>query len=166
MVEARLAKSAAAPAKEETEKPRAPEVILEKPVAVRRSSSNAAPKVEEAEAPQISLANASMLPNLAHPTPASVAAPVSQVTSAKLIRRVEPFYPQAARRMQASGEVFLSANIDKNGKVGEVRWLRGNPVFRDASIVAIKQWQYNPATLNGQPVESTMDITLKYSRPH
>jgi TonB family protein len=165
IVEAKLGKSAAAPAKVEADTPRAPEVVLEKPLAVRRPRSTAAPQVEEAEAPQIALANPAMLPNLAHPAPAAVAAPVSQVTPAKLVRRVEPVYPEWARRMQASGEVLLTAAIGKDGKVGDVRWLRGNPVFRDSSVNAIKQWKYNPATLNGQAVESVVDITLKYTRP-
>ena len=51
---------------------------------------------------------------------------------------------------------------DKDGKVTNPRFVSGAPVFRDAAFDAVKQWQYKPAVLNGQPVEQEQEITLNF----
>ena len=38
----------------------------------------------------------------------------------------------------------------------------GSNVFRDAAIDAVKKWRYSPATLDGQPVEATAQVVLKF----
>jgi protein TonB len=90
---------------------------------------------------------------------------VSRVLAAQLLSRVEPVYPDAARRLRVSGKVVVKATITRNGTVGNVRWVSGNDLFRDATVTAVKQWRYKPATLNGQPVESDLEIVLQFNRP-
>jgi protein TonB len=83
---------------------------------------------------------------------------------AQLTHRVEPLYPDAARRLQISGKVVLKATITKTGTVGEVKWVSGSDLFRDAAITAVKQWHFKPATLNGEPTESDLEIVLQFKR--
>lgn len=82
---------------------------------------------------------------------------------AQLIQRVEPIYPAKARRLSISGSVTLKATITNTGTVADVLWVKGNDVFRDSAITAVKQWHYEPATLNGQAVQSEAEIVLLFA---
>lgn len=163
----------AAPAPPPSEPPaRSPEVRKEPQAVVEATGPVRVPKApaarsqaSEPAAPQLALATPAALPNLANPAPAAVAAPTSRLLPAQLMHRVAPAYPELARRMQASGNVVLSATITRDGKVGDVRWVKGNALFRDSSVNAVKQWRYKPATLNGEAVESDLEIVLQFKPP-
>ncbi|HYX70258.1 MAG TPA: TonB family protein, partial [Terriglobales bacterium] len=59
--------------------------------------------------------------------------------------------------------VRLSAKVSPQGRVTEVNWVSGNALFRDSAMTAVRQWRYKPASLDGQPVESTVEIVLKFA---
>jgi protein TonB len=82
---------------------------------------------------------------------------------AQLIRRVEPLYPEEARRLNISGSVTVKATITNSGTVSNVLWVKGNDVFRHSAVTAVRQWRYEPAILNGQPVESEVEIVLLFA---
>ncbi|MDP9267629.1 MAG: energy transducer TonB [Acidobacteriota bacterium] len=67
--------------------------------------------------------------------------------------------------MRAEGAVQLEATIGTDGAVKSVRALSGHALLREAASSAVKQWRYKPATLNGQPVEATVLVTVKFSAP-
>jgi len=85
-----------------------------------------------------------------------------QLTSAKVISRVDPEYPKLARQAGASGTVELEATISADGKVKNPRVIRGNTMLQKAAIDAVLQWRYQPALLNGKPVESPVEIKLNF----
>jgi len=62
--------------------------------------------------------------------------------SRKLIKRVEPVYPELARKMNMTGTVKVEITIAADGSVTEVRILGGNPVLAAAVEDAVKQWKY------------------------
>ena len=96
-------------------------------------------------------------------TPANAAAKVGgQLTAAKPIVRVDPEYPKLARQAGASGTVELEATISVDGKVKNPRVIRGNTMLQKAAIDAVLQWKYQPAMLNGKPVESPVEIKLNF----
>ena len=64
--------------------------------------------------------------------------------------------------MNISGKVVLKATITKTGSVGNLEWVSGNEMFRPGALAAVKQWRYKPATLNGQSVESELQIVLQF----
>ncbi len=86
-----------------------------------------------------------------------------EMVPAQLVQRVEPLYPEMARRLGISGKVTVKATITKTGAVKNVLWVSGNHLFRGSAITAVKQWRYKPATLNGQPVESDEEIILVFA---
>ncbi len=86
--------------------------------------------------------------------------PGGNVQEAKLIFRVDPVYPELARRAHVSGSVILEAVIDEEGSVTEVRILSGHPLLNDAAIQAVKQWKYSPTVLNGEPVPVLATVTV------
>jgi TonB family protein len=107
------------------------------------------------------------VPTAQVPEPAAAPAPQPEqaqgMVPALLVERVEPLYPETARRLGISGKVAVKATITKTGTVRNVLWVSGNDLFRDSAITAVKQWRYKPATSNGQPVESDDEIILFFA---
>ncbi len=84
----------------------------------------------------------------------------------KLMKRVEPTYPDTAKARGIQGEVLLSAHVGTDGRVKTVRVLRGNPFLGSAATEAVKQWRYQPMKLNGNPVEMDTNITVQFKLPN
>ena len=60
----------------------------------------------------------------------------------KLIKKVDPVYPELARKMNLTGTVKVEISIGADGTVNEVRTLGGNPVLVGPVEAAVKQWKY------------------------
>jgi TonB family protein len=60
----------------------------------------------------------------------------------KLIRRVEPNYPETLKRLGIGGTVRLQVTISAKGNVENVELLGGNPILGESAINAVKQWVY------------------------
>jgi protein TonB len=96
------------------------------------------------------------------PTPQRVR--VSQgVTAGLLVHKVTPQYPPLAKQARIQGSVVLHAVIGKDGKVQNLQLVSGHPMLTQSAIQAVKQWQYKPYYLNGQPVEVDTNITVNFS---
>ena len=63
-----------------------------------------------------------------------------------------PAYPQEARAAGKTGMVILKVIILANGKVADIKVMRGEEPFVSAAIAAVKRWQYEPARYKGQPI--------------
>lgn len=86
------------------------------------------------------------------------AAPPPRVTAPVLLHRVEPYYPQAARRARREGWVEVAFTVLPDGRVDAVRVLQAEPgsVFDLAATTAVRRWVFKPATRNSQPI--AMDL--------
>jgi len=82
------------------------------------------------------------------------------VAAAKLVHRVQAMYPPLARQARISGTVRLDAIIGRDGTVKQLTVLSGHPLLVPAALDAVRQWEYQPTTLNGEPVavETTIDV--------
>src|ERR1700722_119649 len=58
----------------------------------------------------------------------------------KLIRRVEPKYPETLKQLGIGGTVHLRVTISAKGNVENVELLGGNPILAESAINAVKQW--------------------------
>ena len=106
------------------------------------------------------------------PLPANLpspAAPVERtlpvggdVQPARLIRAVLPAYPQLAKSNRVAGDVTLDALIDASGNVRDVSVISGPVFLREAAKLALKQWKYEPARLDGQPTAMHLTVTVKF----
>ena len=86
------------------------------------------------------------------------------VQESKLVRRVEPVYPEQALREGIQGTVRLTIVINEEGFVYELRAMEGNnPILEAAAIDAVKQWQYSPTLLNGMPVPAQAMVTVVFN---
>jgi protein TonB len=94
-----------------------------------------------------------------------VAAPVraaGEVKAPRLVRRVEPDYPELARQARVEGVVILEATADIYGRVTEVRVLRSIPLLDAAAVEAVRQWVYEPMVVNGRPRAVTFTVTVRF----
>jgi periplasmic protein TonB len=86
-----------------------------------------------------------------------------QVQAAKLTNKVQPMYPPLARQTRISGTVRLHAIIAKNGSVEQLEVISGHPLLVQAALDAVRQWKYQPTTLNGENVEVDTTIDVIFS---
>ena len=86
-----------------------------------------------------------------------------QVQQAKMLRMVQPLYPAIAKTAHISGTVILHAIISKDGNVEQLEYVSGPPLLMRAAMDAVKQWRYQPTTLNGDPVEVDTTISVVFS---
>jgi len=91
---------------------------------------------------------------------------IGEVRLPKLLRRVQPDYPQAAQAARIEGVVTLEATTDVYGRVQSVRVIHSVPLLDQAAIQAVSQWVYEPMVINGRPrsVTFTVNITFKLQK--
>ena len=84
------------------------------------------------------------------------------VPSTELVRRaksrVEPSYPELARKMSITGVVKVEVVVSPNGSVKDARVVGGHPVLATAALDAARRWRFEPA-----PAESTGVIEFKFA---
>jgi periplasmic protein TonB len=85
------------------------------------------------------------------------------VQQANLVRQVKPPYPPLARQARIQGAVILEAIISRQGRVDQLRVISGHPLLVQAALDAVRQWQYRPTLLNGEPVEVVTTITVNFN---
>jgi TonB family protein len=84
-----------------------------------------------------------------------------QAQNEEILRRakskVQPLYPDLARKMNLAGTVKIQVVVAPNGTVKEARVMGGHPVLATAALDAAKKWRFEPAT-----VESSGVIDFKF----
>jgi protein TonB len=85
-----------------------------------------------------------------------------EVKPPKLVRRIEPDYPEIARQARVEGVVILEATTDVFGRVTGVRVLRSLPLLDAAAVDAVCQWVYEPMVINGRPRPVTFTVTVRF----
>ncbi len=94
-------------------------------------------------------------------TPTNVA---SGVMAGKILTKVTPRYPEAAKHNRVSGTVLLEAVIGRDGRIHRLKILKSpDPDLTVAALIAVRQWEYTPYTLNGNAVEVKTTITVVFS---
>jgi periplasmic protein TonB len=63
------------------------------------------------------------------------------------------------------GDVTLDALIEESGRITTIKVLSGPTVLQQAAVVAVRQWKYEPATLNGSPTPIHLSVTVKFHLP-
>ena len=77
----------------------------------------------------------------------------SQSVNRKIVRKVEPLYPVAAKRMNLGGTVKVVAVVAPDGSVKSVEPVGGSPLLLQAAESAIAQWKYEPGPESRENVE-------------
>jgi TonB family protein len=103
------------------------------------------------------------------PAPQPAAAPARVRVGGKIrpplkLRDVHPVYPVSMRAGGVEGRVSLEAIIGRDGNVQSARVVGGlvHPDLAQAAIEAVRQWKFEPTTLNGSPVEVVMNVAVNF----
>jgi TonB family protein len=97
----------------------------------------------------------------AHP-PSDLGRQGGTIQPATLISRSEPVYPAIAKQNPISGRIEVHFRISPEGKVYDVRSAKGSPILARAAIEAVEAWCYEPARLNGAPVDSEASTNFDF----
>jgi periplasmic protein TonB len=100
------------------------------------------------------------------PAPLPLRSPVrvgGLVSAPRVLTRVRPLYPKVAARAHIQGVVILEAIVDEDGIVQEIRVLRSVTYLDEPAIDALKQWRYEPLTLNGNRMPFLLTVSMMFS---
>lgn len=87
--------------------------------------------------------------------------------AAVLVSRVEPSYPERARRAGIEGTVELEVGISANGDITDIEVVRGLPLgLSEAAAEAIRRWKYRPARGGDGPVASRKTVRILFTLRH
>ncbi len=78
--------------------------------------------------------------------------------------RIPPVYPIRARRKGIEGWVRVGFEVDKGGKVRNLRILAAKPenIFEKSVLRCVARWQFKPGTVEGVPVRARMETTIRF----
>jgi periplasmic protein TonB len=67
-----------------------------------------------------------------------------------------------AKTQRISGSVMIDALIDGDGHVTTMKVISGPTLLQEAAKEALKQWKYQPATLDGKAVPMHLNVTIQF----
>ncbi len=77
-----------------------------------------------------------------------------------------PVYPKAALAARLQGMVVLECLIGRDGRVADVEVLRPAPLgLTEAAVEAVRQWRFEPSTVDEAPVEVLYILTVRFTLP-
>ncbi|HEV7218981.1 MAG TPA: TonB family protein [Terriglobales bacterium] len=79
--------------------------------------------------------------------------------------RVQPVYPELARKQRVQGAVVLKVLVGKDGGVQQVQVISGDPKLASAAADAVVQWRFRPFLAMGQPAEFQTQVTVDFKLP-
>lgn len=85
-----------------------------------------------------------------------------EIKEPKKLKHVSPVYPDIAARAKVHGSVILECIVSRQGRVMEVKLVRGIPLLNEAAIEAVKQWAYTPTLKDGVPVPVILTVTVRF----
>jgi TonB family protein len=84
---------------------------------------------------------------------------------ARIVDRIEPEYPDAAKAHHVQGSVVLDVLVGRDGRVQRLSVVRGHPRLADAATDAVRRWRFEPMIRNGRPASFKTNITLTFALP-
>ena len=89
---------------------------------------------------------------------------VGGVGNPRLVHRVEPDYPKLVRETGIRARALLQIIVLADGTVGHAVVLRCVPRglgFEDSALRAVRQWRFEPALRNGEPLDVYFTVFLE-----
>lgn len=89
----------------------------------------------------------------------------NDASSAPSVRNPSPVYPEISRRNGEQGKVILRVLVRNDGTAGPVLINQSSGYERldHSAIEAVKQWTFNIATQDGNPIEKWYRIPISFS---
>jgi TonB family protein len=84
--------------------------------------------------------------------------PSANAEGRKVKVKVQPSYPELARKMSVSGSVKMEVTVTPAGSVKAVKVTGGHPLLVEAATDAVKKWKYEAG-----PAETTELVEFKFT---
>ena len=167
-------------------RPEHPQITTDMPERIAQPAAlqESAPVPEQAQAPGAAPRSINIPDSLGSPFPGVTAAhelgakvnprlmdalePViipGQLSEKLLLEKIVPSYPEKALRAGLRGPVVLQAWIGKDGRIQELKLIRGPLLLGQAAFDAVRNWRYKPYLLNGEAVEARTLVTVDFNLP-
>ena len=90
--------------------------------------------------------------------------PRSDIHPPKTTKRIEPLYPRGMRAFHQTGIVILECVLDEHGDVRDVQLKKGLPgaTLSYSAMEALRQWKFEPATIDGKPITVIFNLTINF----
>jgi protein TonB len=88
----------------------------------------------------------------------------ARMTPPRVLHRIEPLYPELARKMRRQGTVILEAEIGRDGVLRSARAINAPLGFglEEAALKALASWRFAPAELQGEPVSVYYRLSVNF----
>jgi TonB family protein len=141
------------------------------PIRRQRAAIPESMKNSEPIAPPVvvTVSPAQMMPALApqlQPVAQESTEPVAvseEAERALLVHTVNPEYPAEALAQKLQGPVVLQARVGRDGSVEDLKIVRGYFILGRAAIAAVKQWRFQPYSVNGHAAAIQTLITINFN---
>jgi TonB family protein len=80
----------------------------------------------------------------------------------RILTKVEPVYPEAARKAGLQGLVVMDAVIAPDGSVKRLRSVSGPDLLAQSATAAVQSWKFEPYLSSGKPVEVETTIAIEF----
>ena len=85
------------------------------------------------------------------------------ITAPKVLHKVEPKYTQEAKDAKIEGAVVLKVVVTSEGKADNIEVVKGlDPGLDQSAMDAVAQWEFQPGTKDGQPVNVAATIEVNF----
>ena len=85
------------------------------------------------------------------------------ISTPRKIKDVQPVYPEDAKAAGVTGVVILEARVERDGTVSDAQVIRSVEMLDQSALDAVLQWEFEPGTLDGEPVPVVVTITIAYT---
>jgi hypothetical protein len=87
------------------------------------------------------------------------------VMRSKVINYVQWKFPvDVLLKQHVFGKVVIHLVVDVNGHIKEIKPVEGPPILSDSVLQAVRQWSFEPTTLDGEPVEVQLNLETGFMR--
>jgi TonB family protein len=101
--------------------------------------------------------------NSKQPAAPTIPLPIGgDVKSARLLFSPPPTYPTLAKTQRIQGAVLVDALVDTSGRISSMKVVSGPPLLHQAAMDSLRQWKYQPATLDGKAVPMHLTVTIQF----
>jgi len=83
-----------------------------------------------------------------------------------VIEKGVPAYPTELREQGIQGFATVDLRVDSTGRVVEATLVRAtHPLFGERALAAAKAWRFDPATAQGQPITTRVQVPFHFVMP-
>ena len=73
-------------------------------------------------------------------------------------------FPNPAKTSDVRGSVVVELHLAEDGSVVDTHVLRSIPPLDAAAVAAVRQWKFEPAVVDNEPIEMLVIVAVPFGR--